>query len=176
MGWMFCAGVVGAGAMVLPGVSGAYLLLVMGVYVPVLGGIDQFKEGLLGGDAGMVWSSIGEVGLPVGLGVAVGVAVVSRGMQALLIRYAEATHGLLMGLLLGAVVGLWPFQEGVPPQAGDVFKGRVLTGAEAATVAPEDWPTLFFTPDISQVGLSLTCVVVGMFLTARVARLNYGGR
>ena len=35
---MFFAGVAGASAMILPGVSGGYLLLVLGVYVPVLSG------------------------------------------------------------------------------------------------------------------------------------------
>ena len=34
------AGVAGASAMILPGVSGGYLLLVLGVYVPILAGID----------------------------------------------------------------------------------------------------------------------------------------
>lgn len=170
LGWMFVAGVVGAGAMVLPGVSGAYLLLVMGVYVPVLGGIERFKEGVLGGDMERVLGAMGEVGLPVGLGVLVGVALVSRGVRALLMRHAEATYGGLMGLLLGAVFGLWPFQTGVPPVAGDVFKGRVLTGPEAAAIGADDWPTVFFTPDLTQVGLALTCVVMGMALTNQVAR------
>ena len=43
---MFIAGVAGASAMILPGVSGGYLLLVLGVYVPVLSAIDALKEAL----------------------------------------------------------------------------------------------------------------------------------
>nr|MCH9681340.1 DUF368 domain-containing protein [Deltaproteobacteria bacterium] len=38
---MFLAGVAGASAMILPGVSGGYLLLVLGVYVAILGGIER---------------------------------------------------------------------------------------------------------------------------------------
>ena len=32
-----------------------------------------------------------------------------------------------LGLLLGAVLGLWPFQAGVAPAPGDVIKGRVMS-------------------------------------------------
>ena len=39
---LFVSGVVGASAMILPGVSGGYLLLVLGQYVPILSGIDRF--------------------------------------------------------------------------------------------------------------------------------------
>ena len=47
-GWilLLVAGTAGASAMILPGISGGYLLLVLGCYIPILSGIDQFKEGL----------------------------------------------------------------------------------------------------------------------------------
>ena len=169
---MFVAGVVGAGAMVLPGVSGAYLLLVLGVYVPVLSGIEQFKLGLMQGDAGLVQGAIMDVGLPVGVGVLVGVAGVSRGIRWLLQRYPMGTHGGLMGLLLGAALGLWPFQEAVRPKAGDLLQGRVLGSEELASVGVEDWATVVFQPDLTQVGLALSCVVVGMVVTTMIARLG----
>ena len=40
---LFVAGLTGASAMILPGVSGGYLLLLLGQYVPILAGIDDFK-------------------------------------------------------------------------------------------------------------------------------------
>ena len=45
------SGLAGASAMILPGISGGYLLLLLGQYVPILGAIDDLKEGLIG-DAG----------------------------------------------------------------------------------------------------------------------------
>ena len=170
--WMFAAGVVGAGAMVLPGVSGAYLLLVLGVYVPVLSGIEQFKRGLVRADFGAVSGALMDVGLPVGLGVVVGVAVVSRGIHWLLRRYPTGTHGGLMGLLVGAALGLWPFQEVVKPEAGDLLKGRLLRPEDVGSVGPEDWATVFFYPDLTQVCLALSCLVAGMVLTTLIARLG----
>lgn len=101
---LFVAGVAGAAAMVLPGVSGAYLLLVLGQYEAILGAIRDFK----GGDLG----TLAVLG-PVAAGVAVGIAGVSHLIRWALERHAQVTLGVLLGLLLGSVLGIWPFQEAV---------------------------------------------------------------
>ena len=46
---------------------------------------------------------------------------------------------LLLGLLLGAVVGLWPFQEGVAPETGSTIKGRLVTEEVLRELEPEDY-------------------------------------
>ena len=102
------AGAAGAAAMILPGLSGAYLLLVLGQYEPILGAIDRVREGLTGLDAGTV-AETGSVLLPVLVGIAVGATLISNAVRFALRRFRQATLGVLMGLLLGAVVGLWPF-------------------------------------------------------------------
>ena len=48
---------------------------------------------------------------PVGVGVIVGIVGVSNVVKLCLDRFPRATLGFLLGLLVGAVVGLWPFQE-----------------------------------------------------------------
>ncbi len=107
---LLVAGVAGGAAMILPGVSGGYLLLVLGQYVVILGAIAGARDAVAGGD----WAAL-TIGLkvlvPVGLGVVVGVAGVSNVVKFCLQRFPRATLGFLLGLLLGAVVGLWPFQE-----------------------------------------------------------------
>ena len=64
---MFVAGVAGASAMILPGVSGGYLLLVLGVYVPILSGITLAKEAAKSGDISALMDPVLHVVLPVGL-------------------------------------------------------------------------------------------------------------
>ncbi|MEM7437141.1 MAG: DUF368 domain-containing protein, partial [Myxococcota bacterium] len=78
LGMMFFAGVAGASAMILPGVSGGYLLLVLGVYVPILGGIDALKEALKASDLASATDPVLSVVLPVGVGVGVGILVISN--------------------------------------------------------------------------------------------------
>ena len=173
---MFLAGVAGASAMILPGVSGGYLLLVMGVYVTILGAIDQVKESLKAGDTGALMTPILEVVLPVGLGVVVGVFAVSNALKWVLKSYEAPTLGLLLGLLVGAVFGIFPFQQGVAPEIGSTFKGRVVTAESLAEISPDKYPTEFFSPSMGQIAGALGLIVVGFALTALVAKLGHRKR
>ena len=96
--WMFVAGVLGASAMILPGVSGGYILLLMGVYVPILGAIDDAKTAVRAGDLHAALGPGIAVVLPVGLGVLLGVLIVSNLIEKLLLRYEKPTLGALLGL------------------------------------------------------------------------------
>jgi putative membrane protein len=168
----FFAGVAGASAMILPGVSGGYLLLVMDMYVPILGGIDAFKEGLKAADVAATMAPALRVVLPVGLGVVVGIVGVSNVLKLLLTRFEKPTLGVLLGLLLGAVVGLWPFQQGVQPALGDIVKGRVVTEEVMADLDADDWPTQVFTPSGAQVAGSIALVLLGLGITVGIARFG----
>jgi putative membrane protein len=175
-GWllMFVAGVAGASAMILPGISGGYLLLVLGVYVPILGGIDAVKQALKATDVQALMEPGLNIVLPVGLGVVIGVVAVSNLLKLLLHRYERATLGVLLGLLLGAVVGLWPFQQTVTPKPGDVIKGRVVTEQTLAELEEEDYPTAYFTPTAAQVGGALGLIGAGFLATLLIGRLGAG--
>lgn len=170
---MFLAGIAGASAMILPGVSGGYLLLVLGQYVPILSAIDRFKDALRAGDWAVVIDVGLNVGLPVGLGVVLGIVAVSNLLRSLLRRAPKPTLGVLLGLLVGAVVGLWPFQQGVAPAEGTLVKGRVVTAETLAEIDREDYPTAFFSPTGIHLGGALGCILVGLATTSLISR--FGG-
>jgi putative membrane protein len=171
---LVASGLAGASAMILPGVSGGYLLLLLGQYEVILAAIDLLKRGLLGGpDFALVSESLGVV-IPVGIGVGIGVVGVSNLLRWLLARFEKPTLGALLGLLLGAVVGLWPFQEPVPPQAGDVVQGVVVRTEMIAEIDLEDWRVVGFQPSPGQSASALGLIGLGIAATALVARV--GGR
>ncbi len=175
-GLLFASGVAGVSAMILPGVSGGYLLLVLGQYLTILGAIDQAKTALLqaGGPRwDLVFDSM-HVFVPVGLGILIGAAAVSNAIRRLLVRQRSLTLGLLLGLLLGAFLGLWPFQAGVAPDPGDVVKGQVMTSERIAALEPEDYPLQLFDPSAGQVGVSLALIAAGFAVTQGVARVGAG--
>ncbi|MDH3213990.1 MAG: DUF368 domain-containing protein [Myxococcales bacterium] len=175
---IFLSGLAASAAMILPGVSGGYLLLLLRQYEPILGAIDRLKRGLLGEagagfapDATLILDAMGVV-IPLGLGVVAGVVGVSNLLRWLLARYEKPTLGALLGLLLGAVIGLWPFQEPRPPQPGEILHGRMVTWENATQFEPESWPVTRFAPSAGQVGSALALVLLGLAGTVVIGRLG----
>jgi len=170
---LFLAGLAGASAMILPGVSGGYLLLVMGQYVPILSAIDAVKHALGSGQAMAAVEPALSVLLPVAIGVVSGVVGVSNLLRWFFTRFEKATLGVLLGLLAGAVVGLWPFQHPVAPVPGQtVIKGRLVTAENLAEFPIENFPTSPFRPTVGEVGGAVGLILLGAAATLTVARLG----
>jgi putative membrane protein len=172
-GWalLLLAGVAGASAMILPGVSGAYLLLLLGQYQAIIEAIRGFTAAAAARDLSGAWSEVATL-LPVGVGVLLGIALVSNLLRWLLARFEKATLGALLGLLLAAPLGLYPFMEAVPPQAGTLWRGEILTEASAAAIKPRDWAVVAAPPTTLQVVYSIGLVVLGAGATWGVSRLG----
>ena len=123
----FCA-MIAICAMILPGISGAFVLLLLGAYHPVTGMIKQF------------------VGLDItpeivfkltvfGIGCLVGLGTFSRVLRYLLGHHANLTFAALLGLMLGSLRKLYPLQLPTAETAELEFKER-----QWQSVAPTQWP------------------------------------
>ena len=166
------AGLAGASAMILPGLSGGYLLLLMGQYVPILGAVHEFKDALSARDFGAAMDPALAVLLPVGIGVVLGIVIVGNLLKWLFNNFQTATLGLLLGLLVGSTVGLFPFQQGRPPKVGDVIKAQTVTAETIDEIEADDWPVEYFRPSLGQTGASLGLVTVGFLVTMGVSLLG----
>ncbi len=105
----FAAGVLGMSAMVLPGISGAYMLLILGRYETILAAVSAAKSYAMSmGQEGdpMVFL---RVIIPTAIGALLSIIFLSNALKWMLQRHRDATLGLLLGILLGSVVGIWPF-------------------------------------------------------------------
>ena len=98
----FVAGAIAICAMILPGVSGSFLLVVMGMYGPALNALTELDILALAAFA---------------LGVVVGLALFSQVLHAALQRYHDAVMAILIGLMAGSVRVLWPWPDGVDSTA-----------------------------------------------------------
>lgn len=92
---VFGAGAIAICAMILPGISGSFILLIMGMYEFVLGGIKDFKLGIIG--AFMA-------------GAVLGLLSFSRLLSWLFKNYKNETLWLLTGFLIGALNKVWPWK------------------------------------------------------------------
>lgn len=166
------AGAAGAASMILPGISGGYLLLVLGQYVHILTAIERAVDAVRSADLAGLADPVVQVFVPVGIGIVIGVALISNLLRHLLHRHRPATLGLLLGLLAGVLAGLWPFQRAVEPRLGASIKGVVVTQANLASIDRSDWPVAPFRPDATQTAAGLLLIAGGTVVTLAVSRLG----
>jgi putative membrane protein len=92
---VFLAGSVAICAMILPGISGSFLLLLMGMYQVVISAVVNLELATLGLFA---------------LGCGMGLLLFSRLLQRLLLVAEQRVMAMLLGFLLGSLIILWPWQ------------------------------------------------------------------
>ena len=110
--YLFLCGFIAISAMILPGLSGAYILLVMGAYSSILNLVKEAKNTLLdrGAYSGAeVLDIYGQLLLFI-VGIVVGLLTFSRILRWLLKRYYNQTIAILIGLMIGALHKIWPWQ------------------------------------------------------------------
>lgn len=119
--FVFLCGVIAITAMVLPGISGSFMLLVLGKYEYVISALLDFRLSVI---------------VPFALGCLVGITSFSRFLGYLLDRFTNVMMAALTGLLVGSLVRIWPYQDIKTVMVRD--KPRIV---EAQAVWPEslDW-------------------------------------
>jgi putative membrane protein len=167
----FAAGLAGASATILPGMDGSYFLLLMGEYVPILTGIERLKDALVLRDVGAIWQA-GLFLVPVALGVALGLGGVSVLLRWLFAKHKHVVGGVLLGVVVGAVGGLWPFRESVPPAVGDVVKGTLVTAENIGSFDIGDWSTRFFAPSGVQIAVSVGLALLGFAIAWGFSKID----
>ncbi|MCE5001590.1 DUF368 domain-containing protein [Staphylococcus pseudoxylosus] len=95
----FIAGMCASSAMLLPGISGSFMLLVFGVYGTVMFAISEFMS--------LNFAAI-PVLLTVGLGVICGFLFSSKLIQYLLSYYTFLTYALIIGFVVGSLYAVFP--------------------------------------------------------------------
>jgi len=93
---VFLAGSIAICAMILPGISGSFILLLMGLYAPVLAAVKSLNFSILGLFA---------------MGAVIGLMAFSRVLSWLLHHYRSATFALLTGFMVGSLLKVWPWKQ-----------------------------------------------------------------
>ncbi len=94
--FIFLCGAVAICAMILPGISGSFILLLMGKYHFIMESIKGFNV---------------EVIATFGAGAAIGIVLFSNILSYLFSRHHDVTVALLAGFMLGSLGKVWPWKE-----------------------------------------------------------------
>ncbi len=130
--YVFLGGVVAISAMVLPGISGSTLLLIMGLYLPVITAVRAVM--------GLDLSALPTVAA-FALGICAGVVLIIRLVRFLMERYRPQMIFLIIGLMLGSlysvVLGPTTLEEPLPAMTLATFRplffllgGAVILGLQ----------------------------------------------
>ena len=112
---VFAAGFIAICAMILPGISGSFILLLLGMYTTVLGAIRGLDVAFLAVFA---------------LGAGSGLLCFSRLLDWLLSRYRATTVATLTGFLFGSLAVVWPWKETL----------AWTTGSDGGPRPAQQWP------------------------------------
>jgi putative membrane protein len=116
----FVAGAIAICAMILPGISGSFLLVIMGMYGPVLAAVTELDLVVL-----VTFMS----------GCVIGLALFSQVLHQALQRHHDVMLAALIGLMAGSIRVLWPWPDGVESTVLGTPEGEVLAAVAAAVVA-----------------------------------------
>ncbi len=141
---LFLAGAIAICAMILPGISGSFLLVLMGLYSFVLGAVKSLDITVL-----LIFAS----------GCLVGIVSFAGFLRWLLARWRDLTLAFLTGLMVGSLNKIWPWKETLSWRTDS-------HGAQVPVLQNNLWPERF--AEVSgqdpQVLLAIVLAVAGIVL------------
>lgn len=164
--WIF-TGAIASCAMILPGVSGAFLLVLLGKYLETLSTVNAIRAGELG----EVWRIV-----CLGFGAGIGLITFSQILSWLFQKYHDWTVAALIGLMLGSLRKVWPWKQDVK-WLQDALGNFVLDSDGLPVVAKQInvLPDLAGQPGVVEFVIALVLAGVGItavILLDRVANLK----
>ena len=138
--FVFVAGALAISAMILPGISGSFILLLLQKYAYIFDAIGRFDFSII---------------IPFGLGCATGLLLFSRILAWLLRHFYRATLVTIIGILVASLWRIWPFQD---------RQYVVVRDKERLMASFPEIPGQFADTEIAALGLALLGLVAVLML------------
>ncbi|WP_298899959.1 DUF368 domain-containing protein [uncultured Psychroserpens sp.] len=147
---LFC-GFIAIIAMILPGVSGAFILLILGAYETAINTVNNLLEGLSTGNFDLLKDALLKFFL-LGVGAIVGLKVFSKLLNWMFKHKKNLTLAILTGFMIGSLNKIWPWKT--------ILKTRINSeGLEVTVLDKSILPTSYIGDN--QIVLALVLVILG---------------
>ncbi len=142
--YLFFCGMVAICAMILPGISGAFILLILGMYDHVVGVVGDLTHGVVTVENLTVLAVFAS-------GAAVGLIGFSKFLRWLLARHESQTMAVLCGFMVGSLRQVWPFKHELrekvfvnfwPTASELVWPGLLALGAIVLVLGIDFWANI----------------------------------
>ncbi len=137
--FIFLSGAIAICAMILPGISGSFILLLLGKYAFVMDAVSTFNIPVL-----TVFAS----------GAAIGIICFSHFLSWLLKKFYMLTIALLSGFMLGSLLKVWPWKV---PGAEEGFDYPALPGTFADVTGSN--PQLLWAAGFAVIGFAIVLII-----------------
>lgn len=154
--FIFLSGAIAICAMILPGVSGSFILVLLGKYEYVLGAVKAAQYDVL-----LTFMS----------GCAVGLLAFSHVLAWLFRRFHDATVALIVGFLVGSLPKIWPWKQTLESY---IDRHGIEKPLVQRNVSPWQYPEL--TGNEPAFAFAIVASVFGFILVVGIDRWNKGLR
>lgn len=156
--WWFLmlSGALASCAMILPGISGAFILVLLGKYQYVLGAVNQRDIVTL---------------LLVAMGAGIGLVTFAQILSWLFKRYHDVTVAVLIGLMLGSLRKVWPWKLDVSWLTDASGEFVLSHGERIVTQQQNILPDLSTSAGVAEFGMAVALVALGFIVVFFIERL-----
>ena len=150
--YLMLCGVVAMCSMIIPGVSGSFMLILMGNYSLIMvASVSKLGD--------LNFSDSLPVLIPVGVGAVVGLLCLSRFLGWLFKAYHDGAVALITGFITGSLLLVWPWKTAISEDLG---------GGKVKVVA---WDR--YLPEINtSLGIAITIIIIGVALMLGVEKMG----
>ena len=125
-------GAIACAAMIVPGISGSFMLVLLGLYNVVIGYVALVKDFLVTFDFTILVSII-KFCAPLGIGMIIGAILVSKAIEFLMNKYHTETYYIILGLIFGSLIGIFLDPIAYGSYSGAIpFTAYMVTAVTAA--------------------------------------------
>ena len=147
---LFC-GFIAIIAMILPGVSGAFILLILGAYQTAIDTINNLRDGLLTGNMELFKDAFLKFVL-LAVGAIIGLKVFSKALNWMLKHHKNLTLAILTGFMIGSLNKIWPWKE--------IIKTRINSEGEVVTLLDRSISPTTYIGD-NELVMAIVFIVIG---------------
>ena len=108
--YLFFSGFLAIIAMILPGISGAFILLLMGSYYSIINALDDLRIGVFSMDFDRLINPVLKV-ICFGCGALIGLLLFANALSWLFQKYRQLAIAVLNGFLIGSLNKVWPWKK-----------------------------------------------------------------
>jgi putative membrane protein len=144
--FIILAGVLASCAMILPGISGSFILLLLGKYAFALQAVNEVDLGAI---------------LLLGAGAVIGLLSLSRVLSWLFKKYHDVTVAILAGFMIGSLNKIWPWKETV--------ETVIIDGIEKPLVQKNILPAFSQPDDQLPAAIAMMLAGIGLILLFELA-------